>query len=260
VTTEGLRDLLGFAVEVAWRAGRTTLTHFQTGIAAETKPDRSPVTAADRTAEQLARDLIRARFPHDGIVGEEFGVERAGMARRWILDPIDGTRSFVRGVPLYGVLIALEDEGEPVVGVAHFPALEETVCAARGLGCWWNGRRALVSDVTRLEDALALTTSAALAVRQGRGEGWARLCAHVGTCRTWGDCYGYALVATGRAEVMVDPSLAVWDAAAVRTIVEEAGGVVTDWDGVADHRNGSLVATNAALSNEIRRLLQGRET
>jgi histidinol phosphatase-like enzyme (inositol monophosphatase family) len=259
VSAEGLRDLLEFAVEVAWRAGRVTLAHYQTGITAETKPDESPVTIADRDAERLARDLIRTRFPGDGIVGEEMGVERDGADRRWILDPIDGTRSYVRGVPLYGVLLALEEDGDPVLGVAHFPALGETVYAARGLGCWWNGRRALVSETTKLADALLVTSDAEHATRAGRGESWHRLRASVGLCRTWGDCYGYALVATGRAEAMVDASLAVWDAAAVRTIVEEAGGVVTDWSGVADHRNGSLVATNAALGREIRRLMNGAE-
>jgi histidinol-phosphatase len=257
VTTEGLRDLLEFAVEVAWRAGRATLGHFQTGVAAETKPDRTPVTVADRAAEMIARDLIRARYPHDGIVGEEMGDERPGSNRRWILDPIDGTRSFVRGVPLFGVLIALEDEGDAVLGVAHFPALQETVCAARGLGCWWNGRRAIVSGVTRMDDALALTSDSEMAPGAGRGPSWDRLRARVGMIRTWGDCYGYALVATGRAEAMLDPTLSVWDAAAVRPLVEEAGGVVTDWDGTQDHRNGSLVATNAALAREIRSILSG---
>ena len=257
MTTEGLRDLLEFAVEVAWRAGRATLGHFQTGVAAETKPDRTPVTVADRAAEMIARDLIRARYPYDGIVGEEMGDERPGSDRRWILDPIDGTRSFVRGVPLFGVLIALEDEGDAVLGVAHFPALQETVCAARGLGCWWNGRRAIVSGVTRVDDALALTSDPEMAAGVGRGPSWDRLRARVGMIRTWGDCYGYALVATGRAEAMLDPTLSIWDAAAVRPLVEEAGGVVTDWDGAPDHRNGSLVATNAALAREIRGILNG---
>jgi histidinol phosphatase-like enzyme (inositol monophosphatase family) len=259
VSAEALRDLLEFAVEVAWRAGRVTLAHYQTGVTAETKPDDSPVTVADRAAERLARDLIQTRFPGDGLVGEEYGIEREGADRRWILDPIDGTRSYVRGVPLYGVLLALEEAGDPVLGVAHFPALAETVYAARGLGCWWNGRRALVSERTKLADALVVTSDAEHAAHAGRGESWQRLRTGFGLCRTWGDCYGYALVATGRAEAMVDASLAVWDAAAVRPIVEEAGGVVTDWDGVADHRNGSLVATNAALAREIRRLLGNPE-
>jgi histidinol-phosphatase len=259
VTREELRHLLDFAVEVAWRAGRAAHAHYQTGIAAEAKADDSPVTAADREAEFVARRLIESRYPADGIIGEEDGELRAGADRRWILDPIDGTRTFVRGVPLYGVLIALEVEADAVVGVMHFPALAETVYAGRGLGCWWNGRRALVSDTTQLERALVLTTDVEQIERCGRGDAWDRLRSAAGLCRTWGDCYGYALVATGRAEAMLDPQLSIWDAAALAPVVDEAGGVFTDWEGTAGHRGGSGVATNAALAREIRRLLQPPE-
>ncbi|MBI4409993.1 MAG: histidinol-phosphatase [Gemmatimonadetes bacterium] len=254
--SESLSQLLEFAVEVAWRAGRVTLAHYQTGIAAETKPDESPVTVADREAERLARDLIATRFPHDGILGEEYGAARPDAGRRWLLDPIDGTRSFLRGVPFYGVLVALEEREEAMLGVLHFPALDETVYAARGLGCWWNGRRALVSDVTRLEDAVVLTTDAESVETHGHGAGWDRLRTAARFLRTWGDCYGYALVATGRAEVMVDPVLAPWDAAPLLPVIEEAGGVFTDWDGHRTHRGGHGIATNAALANEVRLLLE----
>lgn len=252
MTQTRTRDLLDFAVEVAWRAGRATLAHYQTGIGARTKPDASPVTDADRDAEQLARELIEAKYPSDGIIGEEHGTVRAGASRRWILDPIDGTRSFMRGVPFYGVLIALEVAGEPALGVMHFPALGETVYAARGEGCWWNGRRALVSDTTRLDDALLLTTDAEAIEAHGHAAGWNRLRARAALCRTWGDCYGYALVATGRAEAMFDPVLAVWDAAALGPIIEEAGGVFTDAAGATPYPVQSGLATNAALAREIR--------
>lgn len=257
MTREELRDLLDFAVEVTWRAGRATLAHYQTGIAAEAKPDDSPVTAADRAAEHTARSLIATKFPADSILGEEEGESRPGADRRWILDPIDGTRSFVRGVPLYGVLLALEYEGEAVLGVMHFPALAESVYAARGLGCWWNGRRALVSDVTSLSDALVVATDADGIQRGARAAGWNAVRRRAGMCRTWGDCYGYALVATGRAEAMFDAALAPWDAAPLPPIIEEAGGVFTDWDGAAGHRARSGIATNAALAQEIRRVVRG---
>ena len=256
MTLEPLRNVLDFAVEVAWRAGRVTLAHYQTGVAAEAKADDSPVTVADRESERLVRELIAERFPADGVLGEEFGQTRPDAARRWIVDPIDGTRSFVRGVPLYGVLLALEEAGDPVLGVIHFPALGETVWAARGEGCWWDGRRASVSDVAKLEDALVVTSDAESHAAEGRGAGWDRLRADAGLVRTWGDCYGYALVATGRAEAMLDPILSVWDAAAVRPIIEEAGGVFTDWNGVATHTAGHAVATNAALADEVRRRLR----
>ncbi len=252
---EPLTDLLQFGVEVAWRAGRVSLAHFQTGTVAEAKADRSPVTIADREAERLIRDLIEARFPHDGILGEEFGAVRNGAARRWIVDPIDGTRSYVRGVPLYGVLLALEQNHDALLGVIHFPALSETVAAARGLGCWWDGRRALVSDVSDIDRALLLTTDAERIDRDGRRAGWNRLRSRAGLCRTWGDCYGYALVATGRAEAMLDPIISIWDGAAIGPIIEEAGGVLTSFDGTPGYRSGSLVATNAALAREVRHLL-----
>lgn len=246
--------LLEFGVEVAWRAGRVTLAHFQTGVTAESKADDSPVTIADREAERTARELIEAKFPYDGVLGEEWGETRPGARRRWIIDPIDGTRSYVRGVPLYGVLVALEEANEILLGVIHMPALGETVYAARGEGCWWNGRRALVSGVTELSRALVLTTDVSVEA-DARAAGWKRLRARAGATRTWGDCYGYAMVATGRAEAMLDPVLSVWDAAPMRPIIEEAGGVLTDWNGERTYRGSSLVATNAALARDVRTLL-----
>lgn len=249
------RDLLAFATELTWRAGRLTLAHYQTGVAVDSKPDDSPVTVADRGAEQLLRGLIAARFPGDAILGEEGGETRAGNERRWLIDPIDGTRSFIRGVPFFGVMLALEEAGDVVLGVLHFPALDETVGAARGCGCWWNGRRALVSDETRLERALVCATDAESIERAGHTRGWNRLRQHAGLVRTWGDCYGYALVATGRAEAMLDAVMSPWDAAALSPIIEEAGGVLTDWQGRATWDAGSTVATNAALAREVRALL-----
>lgn len=250
------REELDFAVELAWRAGRVALAHYQTGIAAEAKPDASPVTEADRGAELLLRELIEDRYPSDGIVGEEFGETRPEAERRWIVDPIDGTRSFVRGVPLFGCLVALEERGEPVVGVMHFPALDETVSAAVGAGCWWNGRRARVSDVSSLNEALVLTTDVENIESTGRTAGWDRLRAAAGLARTWGDCYGHALVATGRAEAMLDPIMSIWDAAALKPIIEEAGGVFTGWDGEVRHDAGSAVSTSAVLANAVRGLLR----
>jgi histidinol-phosphatase len=257
VTRESASTLLEFAVDVAWRAGRMTLAHFQTGIEPELKSDQSFVTIADRESERVARELIELRFPHDGILGEEFGEVRTTARRRWVLDPIDGTNSFVRGVPLFGVLIGVEEAGEATVGVLHFPALNETVYAAAGVGCWWNGRRALVSDRSTLDDAVALTSDSETIERHGRSSGWNRLRSRARLTRTWGDCYGYALVATGRAEIMVDASVSPWDTTAVRPVIEEAGGVFTDWDGTASHTSGHAIATNAALANEVRTLLRG---
>lgn len=258
MSRDGYGGLLDFAVEAAWRAGRATLAHYQTGIAAEIKADSSPVTAADRAAERVIRDLITARFPDDGILGEELGAERPGADRRWIVDPIDGTHTFMRGVPFYGVLIALEVENDAVLGVIHLPALDETIYAARARGCWWNGRRARVSETAVLRDAFAVTTDAANIDATGRAAGWDLLRTRVAGWRTWGDCYGYALVATGRADLMLDPVMRLWDAAALGPIIHEAGGVITDWEGNPGYRGGSVVATNATLAGDVRHTLAGR--
>ncbi|HUG39635.1 MAG TPA: inositol monophosphatase family protein [Longimicrobiales bacterium] len=273
---------LDLATRIAREAGEVTMRWFRAGPLAgtggpaaaptvETKADGSPVTIADREAERLLRDRIAAAFPDDGILGEEWGEEAGTSGRRWILDPIDGTKSFIHGVPLYGVMVALEADGDAVVGVLRFPPLDETVAAAKGAGCAWNGHPASVSSVDRLDNALVLTTEYArivsttsppsLGSRSGedglaaRANGLAGLAGRAGIVRTWGDCYGYALVATGRAEAMLDPTLNAWDAAAVRPIIEEAGGVFTDWDGNPSHLSGSAVATNAALADEVRRCL-----
>ncbi len=250
-----LSGLLEFAVSMAQQAGQKTLSYFGGDLRTELKADSTPVTQADREAEQLCRALLEARFPDDGIVGEEFGASRVDAPRRWIIDPIDGTKSFVRGVPLYGVLIALEDAGAPVLGVVHFPALSETVAAARGSGCYWNGRLARVSEIDTLNGALVLTSDAESFAEEGHAAEWKRLTGGAAMARTWGDCYGHALVATGRAEAMVDPVLAIWDSAALLPIVEEAGGVFTDWAGRRVYDGGSGIATNAALAREIRELL-----
>lgn len=253
-----ISSLLEFAVETAWQAGRVTLRYFQTGVAPETKEDESPVTIADRESELLVRERVTRYFPGDGLLGEEFGEINPGAERRWIVDPIDGTRSFVHGVPLYGVLLALEDRGEAVIGVLHFPALGETVWAARGEGCWFNGMRARVSATDRIEKALVCASDIDLFDAEGRREAWDRLRHRVEITRTWGDCYGYALVATGRAEAMLDPVLSPWDSAAIKPVIEEAGGVFTDWTGAANHLGGNVIATNAALAEEIRSTLEGR--
>lgn len=257
-----IRDLTEVAVDVAWRAGRVTLAHYQTDLAVEWKKDATPVTVADREAERVARHAIATRFPDHGVVGEELGVERPEAPYRWVLDPIDGTRSFVRGVPLYGVLVAVERGDEALVGVLHFPALEETVWAGRGEGCWWNGRRAAVSTVGDAAAALLLCTDAEDLERRGHGDAWGRLAERVELARTWGDCYGHALVATGRAEAMLDPVLERWDAAALQPVVEEAGGVFTDWSGAHTHLGGSGISTNRALAAVIRDAvgIEGDET
>ncbi len=243
------REYLDFATDAAFRAGRHALSYFQTGVEADRKADLSPVTIADRNGEELLRRLIRVRFPGHAVVGEEMGAS-GHSSHRWILDPIDGTRSFVRGVPLFGVLVALEIEREPVVGVCYLPALDEMVAAGRGEGAWWNGRRARVSTISSLEEALVSVTEPASLSDMHPGF-WERLKKKAGAIRGYSDCYGHILVATGRAEVMLDPVMNLWDNAALLPIVEEAGGSFTDWSGRRAIDGGSAISTNGLLREAL---------
>jgi histidinol-phosphatase len=247
--------LLEAVTVVAETAGRVALDHFKSSIEVEVKRDGSPVTIADRAAEQAARAWIAKRFPDDGILGEELGATNPTAARRWIIDPIDGTRSFVHGVPLWGTLVAVAEGEDVIAGAAAFPAVDEIVCAAREEGCWWNGARTRVSMTSVLSDSTVLTTSERFTFAPARGPAWRRLAQRAAMSRTWGDCYGYLLVATGRAEVMVDGAMSPWDAAALLPLITEAGGVFTDWEGRHTAFGGSVIATNAALAGEVRAIL-----
>ena len=231
MASESLRDLREFAADLAWQAGKLTLRYFQTPFTTEYKEDQSPVTIADRESERLLRELIEARYPSHSILGEEEGETRPGASFRWIIDPIDGTKTFVRGVPMYAVLVGLEREGEMVVGAVNIPALGELLHAAKGEGASWNGRRARVSSVASLSDSLLLTTSARSMDEQGRGADYRRMADATKLQRSWGDAYGYALIATGRAEVMLDPIMDAWDCGPFPPILSEAGGYFGDWKG-----------------------------
>ena len=236
-------ELLEFAVDLARGAGEITLQYFRKKPETSTKSDGSYVTIADREAERYLRQRISERFPDDGILGEEEGEVQGTSGRRWILDPIDGTFAFVHGVPFYGVLIAVEIEGEMSVGVVNIPALGEIVSAAKGEGCFLNGETARVTATAELKDALLLSTSFTRATEL--------LQARAAVSRTWGDCYGYVLVATGRADIMLDPVMNLWDCAPLLPIMEEAGGTFTDWRGVRTADGGNAIATNGALFEEV---------
>ena len=213
------------------------------------------MTLADREAEQLIRGEVESRYPDHSILGEEYGESNEGARVRWILDPIDGTRSFMHGVPLYGVLIGIEIEGESAVGVTHFPPLHETVAAGRGLGCTWNGTPCRVSTVSRLEEAVVCTTDVEWLLSGPLGSGWRRLQRRAAFSRTWGDCYGHALVATGRVEAQIDPVMASWDAGPFLTILTEAGGKFTTLGGEATLHGGSGVSTNGLIHEQVLEVL-----
>ena len=247
---------LGPALELARRTGDIALSHYRSRLDVEIKADGSPVTRADREAEFAARAWVDQYFPDDGLLGEEFGESRPEARRRWIIDPIDGTKSFVHGVPLWGSLVALCEGEHVLAGAAYFPAMGEIIGAAPGAGCWWNDARCSVSGAHALSEATVLTTDERFLERQAAHAGWELLSRRAKVARTWGDCFGYLLVATGRAEAMIDPVMSPWDAAALQPIVEEAGGVFTDWEGRATAFGGSAIATNAALASQVREMLR----
>ncbi len=237
---------------MARQAGESTLPHFRSAeLQIDTKADDTPVTEADRGAERLLREVLEAAFPDDGIVGEEEGPKGSTSGRTWIVDPIDGTKAFTHGVPLYSTLLAAADEHGPLLGVICLPALPEVVWAGRGLGCFLDGVPCRVSDHGAVEGAY-VTASALGNWPTGALDATHAAGAHV---RTWGDAYGYALVATGRVEAMVDHQAAVWDVAPMVTIIPEAGGRFTDLAGEVTATGGSGLATNGRLHDDVLALL-----
>ncbi|MCG3120116.1 MAG: Histidinol-phosphatase [bacterium] len=254
---EPLRSRLEVALEACWRAGKITLEYFQTGVPVELKSDQTPVTIADRRAEEEIRGWLTRYFPDDAIVGEEGGstTPARNTNTTWYIDPIDGTKAFICGVPFYGALLACEMQGRVVLGVAHFPALGETVWAAQNAGCYWNGRRARVSAVTKMDEAVLLTTDFFRMETMGYDAALERLCRSTKLQRTWGDAYGHILVATGRAEIMLDPRMAVWDNGPLLPILEEAGGRFTDWQGNATIHGENAFSTNGHLHEAVEQML-----
>lgn len=254
---KAIADRLELARFTAREAGQYTLRFFnQNNYAVELKADDSPVTVADRGAEELLRQHIAAAFPQDGILGEELGEQTGASGFRWILDPIDGTKSFISGVPMYGTMVGVEFDGRAVVGAVYIPGTDELVYAGVGHGCWFQSGgkapvKAHVSSRGKLGDSLFVTTAVKTFTDFYRREAYDLLESACRLTRTWGDCYGYLLVATGRAELMIDPAMNVWDAAALQPILEEAGGTFTDWQGRATIHSGEGVATNGLVLDEV---------
>lgn len=259
-----LDDRDRFAVDLAHTAGSYLLDRFGERITTTAKPDGTPVSEVDRGCERMLRDAIALRYPADGVLGEEFGETPGASGGRWILDPIDGTQSFVRGVPLFGVLIGYECAGVVECGVVFMPALGELVWAVRGGGAWrsYQEGRPLpvrVSTTARIAEALLLTTSPdyfRLASAPGL---YGRLASAAGGNRGWSDCYAPLLVATGRADACVEPVMYPYDSAPFRVILPEAGGRCTDWAGGEDIDASTCVYSNGALHGELLALLDEPE-
>ena len=262
-----LQKRLDLANVIAKSAGQLTLSYFQTDrFDVIRKGDGSPLTIADQEAEKFLRQAIHEAYPDDTIVGEEFG-ETAGQNSNqseytWILDPIDGTKSFISGVPLYGTMVAVEKATtentarESVIGSVYFPGLDVGIYASQGQGAWsFEGdappTAASVSKTSSLADAVMVTSQVETFAKRSAAEVYQQLAQAVYFSRTWGDAYGYYLVATGKVEVMIDPILNIWDAAAVQPIVQEAGGRFTDWAGTSRIDAGESIGTNGLVHDEV---------
>lgn len=250
--TSADRALLEIAVDIARRAGTLTLQWFQSStLTIERKRDGTPVTEADRAAELFIRDELRTRFPHDSIIGEEFADHAGTSGRVWHIDPIDGTKAFSHGVPLYSNLLAMSDENGSAIGVVNIPALDEVVYAGRGLGCHHNGAPCHVSTTETLDGAYVSTSGFGYWPRAALDRVLDAPC----FLRTWGDGYGYLLVATGRIDAMIDPTVNTYDVAPMSVIMSEAGGRFSDFRGVDRADGGSGVATNGVLHDAVLALL-----
>jgi len=248
---------LEIALDAATAAGKLTLQYFrQRSLKIFTKRDDSPVTEADRQAEKKIISIIRSKFPKDGFLGEEFGEKPSRTGRKWIIDPIDGTKSFIHGVPLYGVMIGLEVDGEMQLGVIDLPALSETVYAERGYGAYRNVHRLSVSTVDSLAEATLLTSSESYLIGSSNRHVLDSIKHEVRLIRMWGDCWGHTLIASGQADIMVEPKMSPWDAAALVPIIEEAGGRCFDYSGARTIYGKGFVTANASLGELLLRRLQ----
>ena len=249
-------EIRSFITELAQASGEVIRPlYFQPGLVVERKADQSPVTVADRGAEQAMRQLIHKRFPQHGIIAEEFGNENPEAEWVWVLDPIDGTISFTTGCPLFGTLIGLLQNGRPVAGCIYQPVLEQ-LCIGDASGTTCNGRVVRVRETASLMEATLLTTDLGNIEKHQNFTAFEKLRRSVRIVRTWGDCYGYLLLAAGLADVMMDPVMNPWDLLPLIPVVQGAGGVITAWDGSDAVKADSCVAAAPRLHAEVLRLLQ----
>ncbi|MGK9368292.1 histidinol-phosphatase [Melioribacter sp. Ez-97] len=239
---------------LADETGAIIKQYYKTDIKIESKEDETPVTIADKKCEEKMRELIMKEFPDHGILGEEFGELNPGAEYKWILDPIDGTKSFICGVPLFGTLIALLKNGEPVMGAINHPVLNEFIIGDN-VGAECNGKPVKIKLNGNLSEAVLLTTDHNNVARYRDSSGFDKLTKMVKLYRTWGDCYGYSLLAQGYADIMIDPMMSKWDLAALIPVIRGAGGKISDFYGNDPMKGDSIVASNNLLHPKIIEIL-----
>ena len=251
------RSRYAVAVEAARMAGDLARVYYDSTFDIERKADDSPVTIADKQAEQLIRATVAKHFPKDGFLGEEFGDQAGESGFRWVIDPIDGTRSFVRHIPIWATLVGLEYKGEQIGGVAYIPVFGQLYRALRGDGAFRNDRRIRVSQTAALADALMCYSSLRWFQKAGREQTFLDLVSKTQRQRGFGDFYGFVLVAEGAADVMLEHGVNPWDIAATKAIIEEAGGTFTDWSGTPTIDTPDVLASNGKLHAETLAILKG---
>lgn len=245
------------ALDVARKAGDLAKGYYDSTFDVEHKSDNSPVTIADKNAEQLIRDAVGKSFPTDGFLGEEFGDQPGSSGFRWVIDPIDGTKSFIRHIPLWATLVGLEYKGEQIGGVAYIPVLGMTYRALRGDGAYHDDRRIHVSNVATLADSLVCYSSVNWFTKAGRTAAFLEMARRTARQRGYGDFYGFVLVAEGAAEIMFEHGTNPWDIAATKAIIEEAGGKFTDWDDNPTVHRPDVLATNGKVHAEALAVIRG---
>lgn len=251
-----MESFIKFAEKLAQDSGQLIMNYFNQGVEVERKSDKSPVTIADKEAEVMIRGMIEAQFPDHRVEGEEGGVSgKADAKYNWVLDPIDGTKSFISGVPLFGTLIALREGDTSILGVIHLPATGELLIGAKGFPTTLNGKPVRVSETKKLSEATLLYTCKVNMRNTGFGGQFTALEERAQLVRGWGDCYGHFMVATGRADIMFDPNLNLWDVAALRPIIEGAGGRLCGWGDTHPTLGQGALSTNAHLHDEVVNIL-----
>jgi myo-inositol-1(or 4)-monophosphatase len=251
---EELEQLKNFCKALAVESQKIILTYFRSELNIETKFDKSPVTIADKKAEEIMRSMILKEFPEHGIVGEEYGEQNPEAEYKWILDPIDGTKSFICGTPLFGTLIALVKNESPILGVINLPALNQYLVGDNN-SAELNRFKVSVRKCEKIENAILLSSDQTTVEKYRTRDGFEKLIRQVKLYRMWGDCYGYYLLASGYADIMIDPIMNKWDLAALIPIIKGAGGTITDYYGNDPMKGNSIVATCGTIHNETLKIL-----
>lgn len=249
-----LEEFKNFIKHLSDKSGKIIRSYFRKSIVVENKPDESPVTIADKKAEEVMRELIMKEFPEHGILGEEFGEYNADAEYKWILDPIDGTKSFISGAVTFGTLIALVKNGQPILGVINQPILNEFLIGDNET-TEVNGKKVSVRNCSNLSEAILLTTDHLNIYKYQNLEKFEKLIERVKLYRNWGDCYGYYLLTTGFADIMIDPIMSTWDTIALIPIVRGAGGIITDYHGNDPLKGNSIIAASRGIHSEVIKIL-----